>query len=87
VQLDDGIQVVNAGSVGLQAYDDSEHCYPHVMETGSPHARYMLLDRTGRGWRATLRVIDYDWDAAARVARENGRVDWAHALVTGCALR
>jgi predicted phosphodiesterase len=87
VQLDDDIVAVNAGSVGLQAYYDSAHRFPHVIESGSPHARYMLLDRTGRGWCATLRVIDYDWDAAAQLARENGRSDWAHALVTGYALR
>jgi predicted phosphodiesterase len=87
VQVDDDTVAVNAGSVGLQAYHDSEHRCPHVIETGSPHARYMLLDRAGRGWRATLRVIDYDWDAAAQLARKNGRRDWAHALVTGHALR
>jgi hypothetical protein len=42
----------------------------------------MLLDRTGSGWRSTLRVIDHDWDAAARLARKNGRGDWARVLVT-----
>jgi diadenosine tetraphosphatase ApaH/serine/threonine PP2A family protein phosphatase len=87
VQLDDDMVAVNPGSVGLQAYHDSEHRFPHVIETGSPHARYVLLDRAGRGWSATLRVIDYDWDAAAQLARKNGRADWAHALATGYALR
>jgi hypothetical protein len=78
---------VNAGSVGLPAYYDSGHRFPHAIENGSPHARYMLLDRAGRGWRATFRIIDYDWDAAAQLARENGRGDWAHALMTGYARR
>ena len=87
VRLVDGTVVVNPGSVGLQAYYDSDHRFPHAIETGSPHARYALLDRAGRGWRATLRAIDYDWDAAARLAARGDRPDWAHALLTGYALR
>jgi hypothetical protein len=86
VQLDGDTVAANPGSVGLQAYHDSAHRIPHTIENGSPHARYMLLDRSGRGWRATLRVIDYDWDAAAQLAGESGRADWAHALATGYAL-
>jgi predicted phosphodiesterase len=87
VQLEDGTAVLNPGSVGLQAYYDSDHPFPHGIETGSPHARYALLDRAGRGWRATFRAVDYDWDAAARLARAGGRPDWEHALLTGYALR
>ena len=78
---------MNPGSVGLAAYNDSDHHFPHRMENGSPHARYMLLDRTSYGWSATLRAIDYDWNAAARTAWQNGRADWAHALATGYAAR
>jgi putative phosphoesterase len=87
VRLENGTVVLNPGSVGLQAYYDSEHRFPHVIETGSPHARYVLLDRVGRHWRATFRAIDYDWDTAARLARRGNRPDWAHALLTGYALR
>lgn len=86
VQLNDGSLVLNPGSVGLQAYHDSEHRFPHVIETGSPHARYMLLDRAGRIWRASFRVIGYDWTSTAQLARRGGRPDWAHALLTGYAL-
>jgi putative phosphoesterase len=85
VQLDDGALVINPGSVGLQAYEDAKHRLPHVIEMGSPHARYALLDRADHRWRATLRVVDYDWELAAKAAECNQRPDWAHALRTGYA--
>lgn len=81
----DGVQVVNPGSVGLPAYDDVRPL-PHYMETGSPHARYALLDRERSKWRITLVVIEYDWQAASDDARRANRPDWAHALATGYAL-
>ena len=87
VRLEDGTLVLNPGSVGLPAYHDSDHRFPHVIEVGSPHARYALIDRAGRGWNATFRTVDYDWDAAARAASKGNRPDWAHALSTGYALR
>ena len=73
-----GGQVVNPGSVGLPAYDD-EHPYPHVMETGTPEARYALVD----GREARLIALEYDHEAAARQAERNDRPDWAHALRFG----
>ncbi len=85
--LEDGTVVLNPGSVGLQAYNDPDHRFPHAIGTGSPHARYALLDRDRRGWRASFRAIDYDWEAAARLASEGNRPDWAHALLTGYPLR
>jgi predicted phosphodiesterase len=87
VRLEDGTVVLNPGSVGLQAYYDSEHRFPHAIETGSPHARYALLDRNGSGWHATFRAIEYDWDAAAKLADKGNRPDWAYSLLTGYALR
>jgi putative phosphoesterase len=86
VTLANGIQIVNPGSVGLPAYDDRSPCVHH-METGSPHARYALLDNVGNRWRITLIAVDYDWHAASEDARRNNRPDWAHALATGYALR
>ena len=87
VLLEDGTAVLNPGSVGLQAYHDLDHPFPHAIEIGSPHARYALLDRHRQGWRATFRAVDYDWAAAARMAAAGNRPDWAHALLTGYALR
>jgi predicted phosphodiesterase len=78
----DGRLVVNPGSVGLPAFDD-DHPFPHVVETGSPHARYAVLSDEGDGWSAELLAIAYDWEQAARDAEANGRADWARALRTG----
>jgi predicted phosphodiesterase len=86
VSIDDGVQIVNPGSVGLPAYDDILP-RPHYMETGSPHARYAVLDRERNAWRITFIALEYDWSAASEDARRADRPDWAHALRTGYALR
>lgn len=82
LQLADGRLIVNPGSVGLQAFDD-DHGHPHVVETGSPHARYALLTRRAAGWQVELRAVPYDHEAAAVRAETNGRPDWADALRSG----
>jgi predicted phosphodiesterase len=74
--------VVNPGSVGLPAYDH-DHPHDHVVECGSPHARWAVVERTAHGWQAQLRLTAYDWAAAAARAEANGRGDWADALATG----
>lgn len=79
-----GRLVVNPGSVGLQAYTDDAP-YPHAMESGTPHARYAVLTRSGGGWQADGIAVPYDWQAAAAAAGRNGRADWAVWLETGCA--
>jgi len=80
--LADGRLVVNPGSVGLQAYDDA-HPWDHVVENGSPHARYALLARGPAGWKVELRAVPYDHESAARRAQAGGRGDWADALRSG----
>ncbi len=82
MQVAPGVQVLNPGSVGLQAYDDA-HPHPHVVENGSPHARWALAMRDSRGWRVELHAVAYDWEAAARRAEANCRPDWADALRSG----
>lgn len=83
LRLPDGGLVVNPGSVGLPAYRD-DRPLPHVVETGSPHARYALVELDGNGgWSARFRTIAYDWQRSAGEARAAGRPDWAHALATG----
>lgn len=78
-----GPLVVNPGSVGLPAYDDDQP-HAHVVENGSPHARWALLERDAAGaWHVQLRATPYDWAAAAARAEDNGRGDWADALATG----
>lgn len=85
-RLADGRMLVNPGSVGLPAYDDL-HPHPHVIENGSPHARYAIVTRRPDAWGVKLRKVAYDHDAAARQAERHGRVDWADALRTGRMVR
>ena len=83
LQLPDGRLVVNPGSVGLQAYDD-DHLYPHVMENGTPHARYAIVESDAHGvWRAQFHQVRYDWEAAAQLALAHGRPDWVTPLRSG----
>ena len=78
-----GPLVVNPGSVGLQAYED-DHPLQHVIEIGSPHARWALVERDGAAdWHVQLRATSYDWQSSAAQAETNGRGDWADALATG----
>jgi len=82
MRLADGRLIVNPGSVGLQAYDDT-HPHVHIVENGSPHARYALLTRLPAGWQVDLRSVPYDHERAAQLADANIRPDWADALRTG----
>ncbi|RZU01153.1 metallophosphoesterase family protein [Rivibacter subsaxonicus] len=81
-QCADGPLVLNPGSVGLPAYDDA-HPLPHMVECGSPHARWALAERGAGGWSLQLRATVYDHESAARRAEHNGRGDWADALRSG----
>ena len=80
--LADGRTVLNPGSVGLQAYP-AKWPYSHIMETGSPHARYAVAERIDGEWAIEFIQVAYDWDEAARLAEENGRPDWAVGLRSG----
>ncbi|HEX6052050.1 MAG TPA: metallophosphoesterase family protein [Gemmatimonadaceae bacterium] len=81
VRVNDAL-VVNPGSVGLPAYEHDEPS-AHVIECGSPHARYAVLERAVRGWIVDLIAVPYDHHAAAARAERNGRPDWVVALRTG----
>lgn len=82
VHAADGMVIVNPGSVGLQAYkDDGDH--PHVVECGSPHARYAIVTIDGGACSVDHIALPYDYHAAAKHARKNGRPEWATALETG----
>lgn len=74
--------VVNPGSVGCPAYRNDLPA-PHIMESGSPHARFAVLTRRHGGWTVEHLAVAYDWSAAAKAARSNGRPDWARAIATG----
>lgn len=84
-ELPDGSVVVNPGSLGWPAFA-ADAVTPHRVETGSPLARFAVLDSdpaAPSGWRVTPRAIDYPVGVAARLAEECGRTDIARALTTG----
>jgi predicted phosphodiesterase len=85
VRTDMGQLLVNPGSVGLPAFDDVKPSY-HVVETGSPDARYAILECSAAAWTVALLSVSYDFEPMARMAEKNDRHDWAHALRTGYAL-
>jgi putative phosphoesterase len=74
--------IVNPGSVGLQAYDD-DHPFFHVIENGSPHARYAICEQSGNGWNVSHRCVAYDHRTAAAAARRNGSERWGKWIETG----
>lgn len=84
MRLPDGRLIVNPGSVGLPGYR-ADWPHPHVMEAGSPHARYAIVAQRGGEWEANLCRVDYGWDEAADRAEAMGRPDWAVPLRTGYA--
>jgi putative phosphoesterase len=86
VLLPGGAWIVNPGSVGLPAYDDTTPCL-HYIEVGSPHARYAIVDWSPKARNVDFIALDYDWQSPAREAAAANRPDWAHALATGYALR
>jgi predicted phosphodiesterase len=82
VRLGDGRLIVNPGSVGSPGYRDI-HPFPHVIEAGTPDARYAILERVDDVWHASFRQVPYDHDAMAALARRNGQSELAAALATG----
>ena len=82
VKLRDGRMIVNPGSVGSPGYRDI-HPPPHVIEAGTPDARYAILELAGGEWQVTFRHVPYDHEAMAALARRNGQGELASALATG----
>jgi len=74
--------IVNPGSVGSPGYRDV-HPFPHVIEAGTPDARYAILELADAEWRVTFRHVPYDHEAMAALARQNGHFELASALATG----
>jgi putative phosphoesterase len=82
VRLADGRLVLNPGSVGLPAYDDTTPTL-HYMETHSPHASYAVLEKVPAGWNVSFHRIAYEWSDAAKQTRNLNREDWARGIQTG----
>jgi putative phosphoesterase len=74
--------IVNPGSVGLPAYENDRPCQ-HVIETGSPDARYAIVERINGAWIVDQVSVPYPFKSAAELARLRQRPDWVQALLTG----
>lgn len=86
LKLPDGPWIINPGSVGCPAYGDDSSDPPHISETGSPAARYAVIEEWTQGLMIEFLSLPYPHEAAAARAAANDRPDWAHALRTGFAL-
>ncbi len=82
VRLRDGRLIVNPGSVGSPGYRDT-HPFPHVIEAGTPDARYAILELVDGHWLVTFRHVPYDYAPMAALARQNGQAELASAIETG----
>ncbi|MBE0442981.1 metallophosphoesterase family protein [Psychrobacter sp. FME13] len=86
VKLSTDQMVINTGSVGYPAYEDDLPNI-HRMQTYSPHANYAIISfvdtEEGKCWQTEHIQVPYDYEAAAQLASQNGREDWAFALRTG----
>lgn len=80
--ISNGTLIINPGSVGLPAYED-DLPFPHVMESGSPHAKYAILSKSDNKYHVNHRLVTYDWHTASAQAAEHHRPDWEYALLTG----
>ncbi len=76
-----GILIVNPGSVGLQAY--LQPSPPGFIQTGTPDARYAIVERIQKAWHTQLITVPYDHRPMATLALKHGRPDWHQALLSG----
>jgi putative phosphoesterase len=77
-----GQLLVNPGSVGVPGYQ-AHHPHPHVVQNGSPDARYAIVERRDGRWQSQLLAVPYDHGAMAELAGRRGRPEWQRALATG----
>lgn len=82
VRLATGQLIVNPGSVGLQAFSDDQSGF-HVMETGTPDARYAIIEKTASGWLVEHHSLPYDHASMAALARLRDQPEWEAALLRG----
>ncbi len=83
VRIPDGPMIVNPGAVGIPAYLDERNEPSFVHQTGSPDARYAILESTGARWHADLISVPYDPSRMIKLARDKGADSWAQALESG----
>jgi len=79
-----GQLIVNPGSVGVPGFHANSPS-PHVVENGSPDARYAIVERRAGHWTSALLAVPYNHKPVAELARRRGREDWYSFLLTGYA--
>lgn len=83
LRLPDGRMVVNPGSVGCPAYHDSSVSPPFIHQTGSPDARYAIVECRNGTWQGELVAVSYDPAPMVRLAEKNGADSWVQAITSG----
>ncbi len=82
IYLSNGKMIVNPGSVGLPAYLGNAE-YRFAMESMTPHAKYAIITADGDAINVEQVNCTYDWNEAAKIARENGSENVAKFLLHG----
>jgi putative phosphoesterase len=82
VYLSNGKIILNPGSVGLPAYLGNGE-YRFAMESMTPHAKYAIITVDGNDINIDQVNCTYDWNEAAKMAKENGSENWANFLLHG----
>ncbi len=79
VDLGDGRQIVNPGSVGCPGYGGTD-ARAALLPLGHVRASYAIIEEDAVEWDVTFRTVHYDTATQANKARLNRRPDWALAL-------
>ena len=82
VYLSNNKIILNPGSVGLPAYLGNGE-YRFAMESMTPHAKYAIITVDGNDINIDQVNCTYDWNEAAKTAKENGSENWANFLLHG----
>ncbi len=82
VRVQENILIINPGSIGLPSFTDNMP-EPHVKETGSPDAKYAMIECIDKKWLVDLITVPYDYEKAVQQAKKNNRLEWELALRTG----
>jgi predicted phosphodiesterase len=83
IHLDNGKNIINPGSIGLQSYED-EHPVYHKMQSFSPYSKYSILEIENNILQSVDNIsVIYDWKSASKMAEKNNRQDWAQCILTG----
>ena len=83
VRLSGGRIVVNPGAVGCPAYFDDRSDPPFIHETGSPDARFAVVEEIGGAFEVSLRTVPYDPSEMQALALARGAETWAEAIGSG----